>query len=68
MGCLGSDPLPEEQRKKNPIDDHIKIDTDDFVETDYPIFYPHFYPKKHKNIQKGDKMEMLLEDLMIMVI
>ena len=52
MGCLGSGPLPEEQRKKNPIDDHIKIDTDDFVETDYPIFYPHFYSKKHKNIQK----------------
>ena len=40
------------QKKNNGIDDHIKIDTDDFNEADYPVFYPDFYSKKYKNIQK----------------
>ena len=53
MGCcICSSSLPNGQRKKNGIDDHIKIDSDDFIETDYPIFYPDFYSKKYKNIQK----------------
>ena len=50
--CICSSPLPIGQSKKNGIDDHIKIDTYDFIETDYPIFYPDFYSKKYKNIQK----------------
>ena len=52
MGCLGSDTLPADQKRQNIKDDHIKIDTDDFVESDYPIFSPNFYSKKYKNIQK----------------
>ena len=52
MGCLGSDTLPEDQKRQKIIDAHIKIDTDDFVESDFPIFSPNFYSKKYKNIQK----------------
>ena len=40
------------QKKNNGNDDHIKIDTDDFNEADYPVFYLDFYSKKYKNIQK----------------
>ena len=40
------------QKKNNVIDDHIKIDTNDFNEADYPVFYLDFYSKKYKNIQK----------------
>ena len=50
--CIDPCPKPNKKRMKNGIDDHIKIDTDDFIETDYPIFYPDFYSKKYKNIQK----------------
>ena len=52
MGCLGSKTLPDDQAKKNEENKHIIIDTDNFIETDYPIFSPDFYSKKHKNIQK----------------
>ena len=52
MGCICSKSLPKGQGKNNGIDDHIKIDTGNFIETDYPIFYPDFYSKKYKNIQK----------------
>ena len=52
MGCICSKSLPKGQGKNNGIDDHIKIDTDNFIETNYPVFSPDFYSKKHKNIQK----------------
>lgn len=44
--------LPNGQRKQDGIDNHIKIDADEFNETDYSIFFPDFYSKKYKNIQK----------------
>ena len=50
--CICSSPLPIGQSKKNGIDDHIKIDTYDFIETDYPIFYPDFYSKNTKTFKK----------------
>ena len=52
MGCICSKSLQSSQGKNNGIDDHIKIDTDNFIETNYPVFSPDFYSKKHKNIQK----------------
>jgi hypothetical protein len=52
MGCLGSNILPDDQAKKNEENEHIIIDTDNFIESDYPIFNPDYYSKKYKNIKK----------------
>ena len=48
MGCICSSSLPKNQRTNNGTD----YDTDNFIETDYPIFFPNFYSKRYKNILK----------------
>ena len=52
MGYLGSNNLPDTQENKKEVNEHIIIDTDNFIEADYPIFNPDYYSKKYKNIKK----------------
>ena len=52
MGYLGSNNLPDTQENKKEVNEHIIIDTDNFIEADYLIFNPDYYSKKNKTSKK----------------